>query len=222
MNKACKQFCDEYPWMPGENPARLCPIEREDRIERRILKMIKATGHDYDTIPRFNTHPWSAKQKPAIDEIRQIPQSKDFLFFVFSPFGTGKTSALLCLCFECIQNGLLAEYTTARRMRDLFIRRETNYDWFCHDGFTEVENWHECDVLCIDDLGWEGLSQTKHFNQNIEPFLDSRRKKTICASNKRYTDPNFPLSNDPWIISRLNAAQQICWHDIDHRGKGGK
>jgi len=216
--KACMQFCDDYPWIPGTDPVKMCPIEKEERIERRVMEMAKATGHDYAECPRFDTHPWSAKQKKAIEEIRRIPKSKDFLFFIFSPFGSGKTSALLCLCYECIKAGLYAEYTTAKRMRDLFIRRETNYEWFCDDGAGEIERWNDSDILCIDDLGFEGLSNTRHFNQNIEPYFDRRGKKAICASNIKYTDANFPLSNDPWIISRLKAAKIIGFHDIDYRG----
>ena len=215
--KACKRFCDNYPWIPGTDPVKMCPIEREERIERRVLGMAKATGHNYAECPRFDTHPWSEKQKKAIEEIRRIPKSKDFLFFIFSPFGSGKTSALLCLCHECIEAGLYAEYTTAKRMRDIFLRRETNYEWFRNDGARETERWNDSDILCIDDLGWEGISKTGHFNQNIEPFLDRRGKKVVLAANMRYTAENFPLRHDPWIISRLKASKKIGWKDIDYR-----
>ena len=181
-------------------------------IDARILEITKRSGLTPKSIPKWGDY--KNHTNKFFKQIREIPYNQDFLFFVASPHGTGKTTAILCLIRECLEKGLTAYYVTAKRLRDLHAWKYDDQE--ARDELKEVDNAH---ILAVDEFGRQGESETGHFENYIGVTLESSGRKIILISNIPFTDKKrFLYSKNLWIMSRLRKAVPIGWEDIDHRG----
>lgn len=223
MKNKCEncQHKDGCPLIPGEKKEHLkkCPIWIEKYAEKRILEMVKKSGRVIDRCPRFEDLKYNTNNiKKEVDLIRLIPSNKNHLFWICSPYGTGKTHCLLSFVFDCLCKRIDAYYVTSKHLRNIYLGMQNTYihsiAFSSNDNelMYEISNIMDAKIVCIDDFCHEGISETGFFQRNIEGLLTSTAKKIILASNIPITDENFPYKNDEWIMDRINAAVQIIWY----------
>lgn len=191
-------------------------------IEDKIRNMLIRTDQTWGKIVKFDDYKWL--QKEHFQEIRGIPwrSKEDFLFYIYSDFGTGKTTACVALVYECIQNGIIAWYTTAARMRKVYAMQNSFDSEISKTCSEEIQSMVRCELLIIDDFAYEGESEKGAFPKCLAPHLTSYGKKIILVSNNKFWDTDFLYADNEYIMDRLRAAVLIKWKDQSHRGKGGK
>jgi DNA replication protein DnaC len=217
------QHKKDCPLIPGEKEgwSKKCPIWIEKYAEKRILEMVKKSGRVIDRCPRFEDLKYNTNNiKKEVDLIRLIPSNKNHLFWICSPYGTGKTHCLLSFVFDCLCKRIDAYYVTSKHLRDIYLGIQNAHLYSDNELMYEIRDIMDAKIVSVDDFSHEGISETGFFQRNIEGLLTSTAKKIILASNIPITDENFPYKNDEWIMDRINAAVQITWYGKSLREPG--
>lgn len=216
--KANKSVCNicifVCPWIPGKNETvSKCPLWVKKVEENRIIDMVKLTGRKIDKVkPIEDLDYFSGDFLKKVDFICNIHTNINYLFYISSKPGTGKTHILLAYCLELRLKKVNAYYTTSTRMRQVWLEEKDIFNLS-----PEESNFYNSEVLIIDDFGYEGYSESGHFQRKIEAILQSTDRKIILASNIGIDHEEFPYRNEPWIMDRLNSALKIGWKGESYR-----
>lgn len=138
----------------------------------------------------------------CLDFIKKFNSSNENLLFYGSP-GTGKTFLSCCIAKELLDNGNLVIYRTSESLIDDLrkIRFSNEQDL--------AELITDCDLLIIDDLGAEQISdfsRTELFNILNKKLL--KHKKMLISTNLSLEDIMKIYSDR--ITSRLIGEFKIC------------
>jgi len=120
--------------------------------------------------------------------------------FFNGPTGLGKTFLSSCIAGEVIAKGYSVIYDSAQNIIDAF----ESYKFGKNDAPDSVDKYTECDLLIIDDLGTEFITQ--YSLSVVYTLLNNRinsHKPTIVSSNinGEQMDSYYPKS----IVSRLSG-----------------
>ena len=129
--------------------------------------------------------------------------------------GTGKTFLLECMASNLIEKGFNVMFTTAFTLNDECRKYHFSLP-------SKVNEYMDCDVLVIDDLGCEPLLKnvTVEYLFNIIHLRQKRYKPTLISTNLTMED--ILNRYDDRIFSRLSnkmLALTIPFNGIDMRKK---
>jgi len=129
--------------------------------------------------------------------------------------GTGKTFLLECMASDLIAKGFNVMFTTAFALNDECRKYHFSLP-------SKVNEYMDCDVLIIDDLGCEPLLKniTVEYLFNIINLRQKRYKPTLISTNLSMDD--ILNRYDDRILSRLSnkmIALSISFEGIDMRKK---
>jgi len=129
--------------------------------------------------------------------------------------GTGKTFLLECMASNLIDKGFNVMFTTAFALNDECRKYHFSLP-------SKVNEYMDCDVLVIDDLGCEPLLKniTVEYLFNIIHLRQKRYKPTLISTNLTMED--ILNRYDDRIFSRLSnkmLAITIPFNGIDMRKK---
>lgn len=138
----------------------------------------------------------------SMNFIRTFPANNDNLLF-YGNSGTGKTFLSHCIAKELLDKGFLVVYRTAEEL--IQNLRHIRFD---NDNTLE-ELLIDCDLLIIDDLGTEQISdfsKTELFNILNKKLL--KQKKMLVSTN--YTLKELSKTYSERITSRLFGNFNLC------------
>lgn len=223
----CKAPC-EYDGCPiflkkigTREYAEKCQRAIEIDAEVALLRMVKDSKGKMDIAPKFEEFKFRPENEKRIEYLKSIcyPTVSDNLFYLWGLHGVGKTTALLCFTFKCLQIGLDAYYVTAEHLTDIYRWKETGADikveedWLKFDEIADIERSR---ILCIDDICHERLTE---FSTNaLLPFLSWPGRKILLSGNISIKDPKFPY-RDERVLDRLAAAVEIKLTGASYRRK---
>ena len=127
--------------------------------------------------------------------------------------GTGKTFLLECMASDLINRGFNVMFTTAFALNDECRKYHFSLP-------SKVNEFMDCDVLIIDDLGTEPLLKniTIEYLFNIINLRQKRYKPTLISTNLSLDD--ILNRYDDRIFSRLSnkiTSLTISFNGIDMR-----
>lgn len=213
----CKAPC-EYDGCPiflkkigTREYAEKCPNAIDIDADFKIKRMVKCCKGQISIAPRFEEFMFRPENEKRIEYLKSIcyPTVSDNLFYLWGLHGVGKTTALLCFTFLCLQLGLDAYYVTAEHLADIYRWHETGAE-IKADGdwrkFDEIEDIERAMFLCIDDICHERL--TEFSTKTLLPFLSWPGRKILLSGNIAIADQKFPY-RDERVRDRLAAAVEI-------------
>ena len=145
----------------------------------------------------------------------KFPDSHKLNITMSGGTGTGKTFLLECMASELIARGFNVMFTTAFALNDECRKYHFSLP-------SKVNEFMDCDVLIIDDLGCEPLLKniTVEYLFNIINLRQKRYKPTLISTN--LTPEDILNRYDDRIHSRLSnktIALNLTFTNIDMRKK---
>jgi len=132
------------------------------------------------------------------------------------PTGLGKTFLAVSIAKEALKNGYGVVFYTAQNLFRTFERQQFNKDMEAEDEINEIIN---CDLLIIDDLGTEFITQfTVSCLYNVINTRILSGKKFIITTNMTTEELEDKYSNR--IVSRILGECTLNeFYGSDNRGK---
>ena len=188
-----------------------CPIchdtgyvdnEKCSCFKQRIIELLSEEYYFGEDLERFRGAVRTSK-----DFIKNFESSYPNLFF-YGTVGTGKSFLSVCVAKEILEAGHSVLYFSAV---SLFSLLQTNtFDYKKADELTALyDNLHNTDLLIIDDLGTEHITNTsisQFFSCINERLL--RNKSTIITTNLSLEDMRAMYSER--VSSRIASSYHLC------------
>lgn len=182
--------CNDTGFISGKKctcyNGHLAEIVYEESHFRELMKDSSFLSYDDSLFDNQNVNPEYNKTvkenmrgnlKMALRYVSEFPIHSENLYF-YGPSGTGKTFLASCIARELLNEGNLVVYRTSAQLmddiKDIKFRDNKELERLIMD----------CDLLIIDDLGTEmvsDLAKTEIFNLVNNRLL--HRKKMIISSN---------------------------------------
>lgn len=165
---------------------------------KRIFGSVKAMNHY--TFDRFMR---TEGNSDALDIMREFDSSKENVY-LWGTCGTGKTHLAYAAAKKYALNGKTVVVTTPLKMTDTF-RTKSNVEK--EDSF---EEFTECDLLFIDDLGI-----TRNTDFALEVFCEILNRRTLQMRNGLIVTSNLSIADlaqknrDDRLSSRLSGMCKI-------------
>ena len=218
--------CKDTGFVTINNTNQYCNCFRQKLVnyeynQNNLLKLEDENFKTFDSgffSKEVNKEKYKSDKSPY-DNIMQIKKiAEDFcvnigkkeqksLMFV-GPTGTGKTFMSNAIAKEVINKGYSVIYQTAPILMDMLINSKFKS---LKDGNSkeQYDNVFDVDVLIIDDLGTETLSNTKFTELfNIINTRLLKDKKTIISTNLNLNE--LASFYDERVISRIIGNYIIC------------
>jgi DNA replication protein DnaC len=171
---------DREGWTLGQSLRHLCELEIEERRQRKIARLLKASELPHDkTLATLDAKRWSTKvqrQIPALCEGASLDRAENLLIFGLP--GRGKTHLCAAVGYELVRRGKPVYFTSTamlvqrllRAKRDLVLERE-------------LDRLDHFDAVILDDIGY--VQQERDEMEVLFTFLAARyeRKSVIITSN---------------------------------------
>ena len=191
-----------------------------DCLKRELNRLLSEQNKQY----KFVTFNDSAKDlSPSLEKIYDLakrwcekyPNSNILNITMAGGTGTGKTFLLECMASELIARGFNVMFTTAFALNDECRKYHFSLP-------SKVNEYMDCDVLVVDDLGSEPLLKniTLEYLFNIINLRQRRYKPTLISTN--LSMEQILNRYDDRIYSRLSnkmIALNIPFTGIDMRKK---
>lgn len=197
-----------------------CFKQKNINITYKQANILKLKEENFDTfdIGYFSNNIEKGESKSPLQNINQIkdialefcenintPNQKNLLFI--GNTGLGKTFLTNCIADKIIKKGYTAIYQTAPMLMDILIEHKFSYG--SNSSKQEYEKIFNSDLLIIDDLGTETMSNIKFtelFNIINTRLLND--KKIVISTNLTLNE--LYKAYDERVISRLIGNFKIC------------
>lgn len=142
---------------------------------------------DYYSTGKFESEPLTPRKNieriysACVSFVHEFNNSKENLFF-YGKSGLGKTFLSNCIAKDLLDIGKLVIYQTSSNLIE--ILKEAKFDADNESSRDKINDIYECDLLIIDDLGTEYLtdfSQMELFNIINRRLIS--QKKMIISTN---------------------------------------
>ena len=153
-------------------------------------------------------------QQYADDFIPRVSKGLQFIGNV----GTGKTTALACVCNQLIENGYPCLFTTLSDLLDRFSKH--SYD-NAGDVSKLLDDLCKCDFVVLDDIGREAYTEKrKEFAFKIVDRLLNYKIVTAITANPESITKLSAISEWKPILDRLKDMCPIAikFNDVSRRG----
>ncbi len=204
--------CRDTGFLPESRSKCSCFIAAQTRLlfeQSGISDLIQIQNFDTLSFDYFNDAE-SASYSNALNNARNFIRSfnSDYQNLVFyGNVGTGKTFLSCCIAKELMETGFSVTYKSADRLfKDLVDLRFGDDK---NEYFSFIEDLDQCDLLIIDDLGTEAI--TERVKADLFTCLNNRdllKKATLISTNLTLDELNRRYSER--IFSRISSHFTFC------------
>lgn len=204
--------CRDTGFLPESRSKCTCFIAAQTRLlfeQSGISDLIQIQNFDTLSFDYFNDAE-SASYSNALNNARNFIRNfnSDYQNLVFyGNVGTGKTFLSCCIAKELMETGFSVTYKSADRLfKDLVDLRFGDDK---NEYFSFIEDLDQCDLLIIDDLGTEAI--TERVKADLFTCLNNRdllKKATLISTNLTLDELNRRYSER--IFSRISSHFTFC------------
>lgn len=208
--------CHDTGFLPDSRTKCTCFIEAQTRLlfeQSGIFDLIQTQNFDTLSFDYFNDAErasYSNAVNISKNFIRNFNSDYQNLLF-YGNVGTGKTFLSCCIARELMQNGFSVTYLSADRLFKGLVDLRFGNDKDAY--FSYMETINECDLLIIDDLGTEAI--TERVKADLFTCLNNRdlsEKATLISTNltldelsRRYSERIFSRVSSHFTFSKLDG-----------------
>lgn len=204
--------CRDTGFLPESRAKCSCFIEAQTRLlfeQSGIFDLITVQNFDTLSFDYFNETE-AASYASAVNISRKFTENfnSDYQNLVFyGNVGTGKTFLSCCIAKELMEQGYSVAYYSADQFFKNFVdyRFQDNREVY----FSFLENVNQCDLLIIDDLGTEAISERA--KADLFTCLNNRdllKKATLISTNLTLDELSRRYSER--IFSRVSSHFTFC------------
>lgn len=204
--------CKDTGFLPESRTKCSCFIEAQTRLlfeQSGIFDLIQIQNFDTLSFEYFNeseSASYSSSLNISRNFIRNFNSDYQNLVF-YGNVGTGKTFLSCCIAKELMENGFSVSYCSADKLfKDMTDLRFGNDK---DEYFSFIEDINQCDLLIIDDLGTEAI--TERVKADLFTCLNNRellKKATLISTNLTLDELNRRYSER--IFSRVSSHFTFC------------
>lgn len=204
--------CHDTGFLPESRAKCSCFVEAQTRLlfeQSGIFELIAVQNFDTLSFDYFN-------EAEAASYANALNVSKNFTgnfnldyqnLVFYGNVGTGKTFLSCCIAKELMEQGHSVIYYSADKFFKNFVdyRFQDNKDAY----FSFLEDVNQCDLLIIDDLGTEAISE--RVKADLFTCLTNRdllKKATLISTNLTLDELNRRYSER--IFSRVSSHFTFC------------
>lgn len=213
--------CGDAGSLPDGTPCPCLMAYYTQEQNRRLSKLLDLGNQSFDTfsLKWYSPEAWPEYGCSPLDNIKLIraicgdyahtfPRCRGNLFFTGAP-GLGKTFLSACIAREVSGRGYSVVYDTAGHIFQQFesgkFGRENPFE---EDPDREIDRYLNCDLLIMDDVGTEML--TNFVRSAFYRIVNDR----LTADRKTILSTNLPLEEmgsryGEAVLSRLQGEYQI-------------
>lgn len=189
-----------------------CFIEAQTRLlfeQSGIFDLISTQNFDTLSFEFFNESE-AASYSNAINVSKNFTKNfnSDYQNLIFyGNVGTGKTFLSCCIAKELMENGFSVTYYSADKLFKNLV--DFRFGDTKDEYFSFIEDISQCDLLIIDDLGTEAI--TERVKADLFSCLNNRdllRKATLISTNLTLDELNRRYSER--IFSRVSSHFTFC------------
>ena len=189
-----------------------CFIEAQTRLlfeQSGIFDLISTQNFDTLSFEFFNESE-AASYSNAINVSKNFTKNfnSDYQNLIFyGNVGTGKTFLSCCIAKELMENGFSVTYYSADKLFKNLV--DFRFGDTKDEYFSFIEDISQCDLLIIDDLGTEAI--TERVKADLFSCLNNRdllRKATLISTNLTLDELNRRYSER--IFSRISSHFTFC------------
>ncbi|MGN0133055.1 MAG: ATP-binding protein [Lachnospiraceae bacterium] len=204
--------CHDTGFLPQSRTKCTCFIEAQTRLlfeQSGIFDLISVQNFDTLSFDYFNEAE-AASYANALNISKKFTGNfnSDYQNLVFyGNVGTGKTFLSCCIAKELMEQGYSVTYYSADKLfKDLVdFRFQDDKDAY----FSFLEDINQCDLLIIDDLGTEAISE--RVKADLFTCLNNRdllKKATLISTNLTLDELSRRYSER--IFSRVSSHFTFC------------
>ena len=206
------QKCKDTGFLPETRTKCTCFVEAQTRLlfeQSGIYDLIAAQNFDTLSFDYFNEEEASSYSNSlniAKNFIRNFNSDYQNLVF-YGNVGTGKTFLSCCIAKELMEKGFSVTYTSADKLFKNLVDLRFQDDKSSYFSF--MDNIHQCDLLIIDDLGTEAISE--RVKADLFTCLNNRdmqKKATLISTNLTLDELSRRYSER--IFSRVSSHFTFC------------
>ncbi len=204
--------CHDTGFLPESRTKCSCFIAAQTRLlfeQSGIFELIQIQNFDTLSFDYFNDSE-SVSYSNAINNAKNFIRNfnTDYQNLVFyGNVGTGKTFLSCCIAKELMEMGFSVTYYSADKLfKDLVDLRFGDDK---NEYFSFIEDMNQCDLLIIDDLGTEAI--TERVKADLFTCLNNRDlsgKATLISTNLTLDELNRRYSER--IFSRVSSHFTFC------------
>lgn len=204
--------CHDTGFLPESRNKCSCFIAAQTRLlfeQSGIFDLIQIQNFDTLSFDYFNESEsvsYSNALNSAKNFIRNFNSDYQNLVF-YGNVGTGKTFLSCCIAKELMETGFSVTYRSADKLfKDLVDLRFSDDK---NEYFSFIEDMNQCDLLIIDDLGTEAI--TERVKADLFTCLNNRdllKKATLISTNLTLDELNRRYSER--IFSRISSHFTFC------------
>lgn len=204
--------CHDTGFLPESRTKCSCFIAAQTRLlfeQSGIFDLIQIQNFDTLSFDYFNDAErisYSNAIGSAKNFIRNFNTDYQNLVF-YGNVGTGKTFLSCCIAKELMETGFSVTYCSADKLfKDLVDLR---FGDDRNEYFSFIEDMNQCDLLIIDDLGTEAI--TERVKADLFTCLNNRdlsKRATLISTNLTLDELNRRYSER--IFSRVSSHFTFC------------
>lgn len=204
--------CHDTGFLPKNRAKCTCFMEAQTRLlfeQSGIFDLIQTQNFDTLSFDYFNEAE-SASYSNAVNISKNFTRNfnSDYQNLVFyGNVGTGKTFLSCCIAKELMESGFSVTYLSADQLFKGLVDLRFGDDKNTY--FSYMENLNQCDLLIIDDLGTEAI--TERVKADLFTCLNNRdlsKKATLISTNLTLDELNRRYSER--IFSRVSSHFTFC------------
>lgn len=204
--------CHDTGFLPQNRAKCTCFMEAQTRLlfeQSGIFDLIQTQNFDTLSFDYFNEAE-SASYSNAVNISKNFTRNfnSDYQNLVFyGNVGTGKTFLSCCIAKELMESGFSVTYLSADQLFKGLVDLRFGDDKNAY--FSYMENLNQCDLLIIDDLGTEAI--TERVKADLFTCLNNRdlsKKATLISTNLTLDELNRRYSER--IFSRVSSHFTFC------------
>jgi len=206
------QKCHDTGFLPESRTKCSCFIEAQTRLlfeQSGIFDLITVQNFDTLSFEYFNEAE-AASYSNALNISKNFTGNfnSDYQNLVFyGNVGTGKTFLSCCIAKELMEKGHSVTYCSADKLFKNLVDLRFQDDR--EEYFSFMEEINQCDLLIIDDLGTEAISE--RVKADLFTCLNNRdllKKATLISTNLTLDELNRRYSER--IFSRVSSHFTFC------------
>lgn len=204
--------CHDTGFLPQNRAKCTCFMEAQTRLlfeQSGIFDLIQTQNFDTLSFDYFNEAE-SASYSNAVNISKNFTRNfnSDYQNLVFyGNVGTGKTFLSCCIAKELMESGFSVTYLSADQLFKGLVDLRFGDDKNAY--FSYMENLNQCDLLIIDDLGTEAI--TERVKADLFTCLNNRdlsKKATLISTNLTLDELSRRYSER--IFSRVSSHFTFC------------